>query len=100
MDILQPSINIAIGSKNPVKVMAATTGIKKALEALYRDTTELDKNIVINETGIDVKSGVPDQPIGDEETKLGAKNRATNVYQEYLAQNGKAPGYLNLSGPL
>ena len=30
----------------------------------------------MSQVGVSAESEVPDQPIGDEETKLGAKNRA------------------------
>jgi inosine/xanthosine triphosphatase len=56
-------IRAAVGSQNPVKVAAART-------VLARCAPEL----VVS--GIEVASGVPDQPWGDEETQAGARARA------------------------
>lgn len=55
--------SVAIGSTNPVKVAAARAVLEPlAPGALFQ--------------GIAVPSGVRDQPFGDEETILGARNRA------------------------
>ncbi|MBW7932827.1 MAG: inosine/xanthosine triphosphatase [Gemmatimonadaceae bacterium] len=54
---------VAVGSTNPVK-LAATRAVFQRLEP----HTHVD--------GIAVASGVPDQPIGDEQTITGATNRA------------------------
>ncbi|KAI3550624.1 hypothetical protein CSPX01_01674 [Colletotrichum filicis] len=61
-------ISIIVASKNPVKVQAAKLGFESALpDATY------------TVRGISVPSGVPDQPLTDEETLRGALNRARNA---------------------
>ena len=57
-----------MGSKNPVKVDAVRQGFEKMFP---------DENFEVS--GFEVASGVSDQPMGDEETFLGAKNRATKA---------------------
>jgi inosine/xanthosine triphosphatase len=60
------TITIAIGSTNPVKLAAAETILPRAFpQAGF--------------AAITVPSGVPDQPWGDEQTRLGAFNRAQNA---------------------
>ncbi len=56
-------MKIAIGSRNPVKVGA----VVNVLRLVYPD---------VEVVSIDVPSGVSVQPIGDEETRRGALNRA------------------------
>ncbi|ORX82957.1 Maf/Ham1 [Basidiobolus meristosporus CBS 931.73] len=58
-------LHVAVGSKNPTKVNAA----KRVLQHYFPD-----KNIHVHM--LSVPSGVADQPMSDEETILGAKNRA------------------------
>ncbi len=59
-------ITIAIGSTNPVKVAAVQTILTKAFpEASFISTA--------------VSSDIPHQPWGEEQTRQGAYNRATNV---------------------
>lgn len=73
---------IAIGSSNPVKITAAQTILSKAfLEATFVSSA--------------VSSEIPGQPWGDEQTRLGAFNRAKNV----LAETGAALG-VGLEGGL
>ncbi len=55
-------INIAVGSANPVKVAA----VRSVMERIYGE---------VRITGIDVPSGVPPQPFGDQ-THQGSVNRA------------------------
>jgi len=58
---------VVVGSTNPVKVNAVTQAYKKC-------------GLSINAIGIsNIKSGVPDQPIGWAQTERGAKNRAINA---------------------
>lgn len=63
---------IIVASKNPTKIQAALQGFQ---EMFPKEIFEI--------MGINTPSGVNDQPIGDEETFLGAKNRA------YAAQNAE-----------
>lgn len=101
---------VAVGSRNPVKVNA----VKRALETvLERSSLELDLEV----KGLDVPSEVAAQPFGDvscrrrrtrgdrnrwlrifrvllsfqEETQLGAKNRAEGAYRKYKETNGTYP---------
>ena len=65
---LQPSdkLLVLVGSKNPVKI--------EATESAF--TQGFNKSFLVE--GINASSEVSEQPIGDEETLLGAKNRAIN----------------------
>jgi inosine/xanthosine triphosphatase len=65
--------NIFIASHNPVKIDAA----KSAFENYF-------SNIVVD--GIDIDSGVPAQPIGDE-TFNGAESRASNLINLLKGKN-------------
>jgi inosine/xanthosine triphosphatase len=64
-------MNIIVASTNPVKMEA----VRQGFESCFAN---------INLTGVNVESGVADQPIGDSETLLGAKNRAANAKQLYV----------------
>ena len=57
---------IAVGSRNPAKLEPARLVLSSAFPQLE----------VI---GLDVPSGVPDQPVGWAETRLGARTRAQNA---------------------
>lgn len=60
-------IEIAVGSKNKTKLRA----IELASAELWTEKPKI--------TGIETKSGVPDQPMSDFEMLMGAKNRARNM---------------------
>lgn len=62
---------VIIASKNPVKIQAVINGFEKMF------STEEFEFI-----GVSVPSNVADQPFGNKETFLGAKNRADNAYTE------------------
>jgi inosine/xanthosine triphosphatase len=57
------SFLIAVGSTNPAK----TTAVRAVCERAFPGCTVI---------GVDVPSGVPEQPIGSDETSTGARNRA------------------------
>lgn len=59
---------IIVASKNPVKISAT----KSAFERMFSD-------VKFEVKGVSVDSGVPDQPMGEEQTLRGAMNRAKNV---------------------
>jgi inosine/xanthosine triphosphatase len=59
-------LNIAVGSKNPAKIQAVQSAFEKM-------------GYKVNIKGIDVSSGVADQPLSDNETITGAINRAKAV---------------------
>ena len=58
-------IIVAVGSTNPVKLGAT----KKAFETVF-------PGVAFDVRGVSAASGVPDQPIGDEQTKLGVPHNA------------------------
>jgi inosine/xanthosine triphosphatase len=62
---------IVVASKNPVKIEAVKVSFAKFLQ---------NESPVVQ--GVDVLSGVSDQPFGNQETLLGAKNRAHNAMLE------------------
>lgn len=59
---------IIVASKNPVKI-----------ESTKDAFTKMFKNEIFEIEGIGVESGVSNQPMGEEETLLGATNRVNNV---------------------
>lgn len=63
-----PFMRIAIGSTNPTK----TRAVEKVLRVLFDDLEIL---------ALQVASGIAVQPIGDEETRRGALNRARAVLE-------------------
>lgn len=81
------TIVCAVGSKNPVKCKASEDGLHKALKPTLEEVFE------VKSIGYDVPSGVRDQPIGDEETKRGALNRAKAAWVAYNSDKGKAPDF-------
>ena len=58
-------LRVVVGSRNPVKVEAARLGVGRAFPAAEVETLS-----------VAVPSGVPDQPMNDEETRRGARGRA------------------------
>ncbi|CCQ11124.1 Inosine/xanthosine triphosphatase [Pseudoalteromonas luteoviolacea B = ATCC 29581] len=76
------AINVIVGSKNPVKVAAA----RAVFETYYPD-------IPIECRGEHAPSLVPDQPLGEEETRLGAVNRV-----KYLQTHFDADFYCAMEG--
>ena len=67
-----PAMRIGIGSLNPVKRLAA----EQVLRPLYPDAEFL---------ALEVPSGIPAQPWGEEETRRGAINRARAVRAHFAA---------------
>lgn len=61
-------MKIIVASQNPVKVEAVEMGFNKLFPQAHKEIGS-----------VDVDSGVGNQPYGDEETKLGATNRANNA---------------------
>ena len=66
---------IAVGSKNPVKLAAARAVV-----------TRLTPDVTVE--AVEVPSGVPDQPFGDEETIRGAVTRAREARERLDADFG------------
>lgn len=65
-------MNVVVASKNPVKVEATREGF----EAFFSE---------IKLQGVEVDSGVSDQPMSDDETLLGARTRSENARKIYPA---------------
>ena len=63
-------MNIIVASQNPVKINATRLGFESYFSAI-----EIQGEII--------ESGVSDQPMSDEETLKGARNRAGNAKQLY-----------------
>lgn len=61
-------MKIFVGSTNPVKINSVTLA-----------ASETWPEVVVQ--GLEVPSGIPDQPYGDEQTKEGAINRAKRVLE-------------------
>lgn len=91
------SLRIAVGSSNPSKLRAVETALQRAVDrprelAAANSSSRRRRAVQLEIQGLDVASGVPDQPWGDEETKRGAQNRARTAYQEYRNDaNNKTP---------
>jgi inosine/xanthosine triphosphatase len=76
--VLAPAV-VAVGSTNPVKVEPVRSVLVRAFP---------EAKIV----PIEVASGVPEQPIGLEQMRLGAQNRAAHALEEVLSRNQQADG--------
>jgi inosine/xanthosine triphosphatase len=63
---------VCVASKNPTKTESAKEGFQKQFP-----------EEIVNIISVNVPSGVPDQPLGSDETYLGALNRAQNARNEY-----------------
>ena len=70
-------MKVAIGSKNPVKIAA----VKEAFEKVWPEKE-------FEFLGVEVPSGVPDQPMSDEESIFGATNRAKRAIEQTGADFG------------
>ena len=69
-----PVLRLVVGSQNPVKVAAA-----KQTLALYFPEHHIEC------LGVDAPSSVSDQPLGEQQTLLGAQNRVAYCKQHYQA---------------
>ncbi|KAJ3231097.1 hypothetical protein HDU81_004038 [Chytriomyces hyalinus] len=63
---------VVVGTTNPAKLSAVTIALKE----LFPDRAQ---DLIVR--GVSVKSGVSDQPMSDEETILGATNRAKRALE-------------------
>nr|WP_261593240.1 MULTISPECIES: inosine/xanthosine triphosphatase [unclassified Pseudoalteromonas] len=68
------TIKVLVGSQNPVKISAA-----KSVIARYFPEYQIDCQ------GLHAPSGVPEQPLGEEQTRLGAQNRVSYLQQHHDA---------------
>lgn len=76
-------IKVVVASKNPVKINCSKSGFQKVFQ---------NHNIQVE--SVSVPSEVADQPMNDEETKLGARNRAFNAQKK----NPDADFWIGLEG--
>ncbi len=74
---------VIIASKNPIKIQAVKNGFEKMFP-----------NQEFEFVGVSVPSNVADQPFSNDETFLGAKNRADNAFNEVK----DADFYLGIEG--
>src|SRR5690242_15285036 len=85
-----------VGSKNPVKVGAVRAVMQRVVsQGLMPGLSNVEVN------GLEVASGVSDQPVGDEETRRGALSRARAVLEATLGADfgvGLEGGILKLEG--
>lgn len=61
-------LKVIVTSRNPVKIAA----VREAFRTQFPDRE-------VQLTSVDVDSGVPDQPMSDDETRQGASNRVANA---------------------
>lgn len=74
------NLKVLVGSNNPTKIQATLNGFERVFK----------KSSVVVE-GVVVSSGVNNQPMGCQETMLGARNRAKNI-------KGSADFYVGIEG--
>ncbi|NMP78550.1 inosine/xanthosine triphosphatase [Pseudoalteromonas arctica] len=79
---MSQQLKIIVGSKNPVKINAA-----KHIFTMYFP------ECIIDCEGVNAPSGVPDQPIGADETRIGAQNRVN-----YCKKHHHAHYYVAMEG--
>lgn len=79
---MSKSLKVIVGSKNPVKVNAA----KEALSLTHNEAS-------VDSIGVHAPSGVADQPMTEEQTKLGAINRVL-----YCREHHQADYYMAMEG--
>jgi inosine/xanthosine triphosphatase len=70
---------VAVGSTNPSKIRS----VQQALEAILNRNSSVGVP-KLDMQGLSAPSGVPDQPMGDSETKLGARNRAKTSFDMFV----------------
>jgi len=80
------TIRIAVGSGNPCKIEAVRSAFVQTFSAL-------PVTVGIKISSHDVESGVSDQPFGDDETKLGAMNRAKAAWASAEKGDSQPPDF-------
>lgn len=75
-------LRIAVGSGNAVKVAAARAAFERSFPGRALDLQP-----------VKAESGVSDQPFGDKETKLGARNRAVHAAELFQEKFGAPPDF-------
>ena len=79
---MKNTIEIVVGSQNPVKVNA----VKGAIGSLFPDA-------IVECNGMHAPSGVPDQPMNSDETRIGAMNRVA-----FCKERQQADFYVAMEG--
>jgi len=91
MDAKSPMIiRVAVGSGNPCKINSVKDALWRVIK--QKEPNQLKQNEVSLEVeGFDVESGVAAQPMGDQETQDGARNRAVAAFHAFEKKFLKAP---------
>lgn len=79
-----PTIRVAVGSGNPCKI----DSVRAAFESCFAGVARVEVTPCP-----DASSGVSDQPVGDEETKRGAENRALAALE--IASSSSSSGTID-----
>ena len=75
----QTQLNIAVSSMSAVKVDA----VREVFSSHFKQKPEQESSpIIVTVEGYSAKSGVNEQPVGNEETMKGAKNRMVDMLQQ------------------
>ncbi|CAB9514028.1 canonical purine NTP phosphatase [Seminavis robusta] len=85
-------LRIAVGSGNPCKVQSVVDALNQVIQTASQDQNN-PPNVKLEVESFNVESGVAAQPMGDEETQLGAKNRALGAYKNYETKFQKPPHF-------
>ena len=86
---------VSVGSCNPVKALAAENAFTEYLTTTTWSHTTPDNTPIdtVKVFRYNAASQVPDQPIGEEQTKLGATNRAIAAFQAYKDEHNCEPDF-------
>jgi non-canonical (house-cleaning) NTP pyrophosphatase len=90
------AIVIAVGTENPCKIEAAKTAFEEAMSASENGEKASLPSLIVH--AYSVPSGVSDQPIGDDETKQGAINRAQAAHDKCIKEHGACHFAIGLEG--
>lgn len=74
-------LRVAVGSTNPSKIRSVRQGLEAILN---RNSSSVGAVPELDIQGLSAPSGVADQPMGDSETKLGARNRAKTSFDLFV----------------
>ena len=74
---MKKTLKVSVGSKNPVKIEAARLAFEKVFPEIKWEVA-----------GVDVPSGVSDQPMSDAESIKGATNRAKRALKKLKTDYG------------
>ncbi len=82
---MQKKIHVAIGSQNPCKIDSVKSAFHKVFQNLNNNNNDNDKIVYeLVFSSHNVPSKVNDQPVGDDETLLGARNRAMGALESAM----------------